>query len=108
MLDEDRLDLVFGALSNRTRRSMLARLGRAPAKISDLVEPFDMSFPAASKHLRVLERAGLVRREIDGRVHLCSLDTAPLHGAEAWLMHYRAFWDETLEALALHVADDPA
>ena len=79
---EDRLDLVFTALANRTRRALLARLGRAPAKITDLAAPYEMSLPGVSKHLRVLERAGLVRRAIDGRVHLCSLDTAPLHETE--------------------------
>ena len=102
---EDRLDLVFTALGNRTRRALLARLGRAPAKITDLAAPYEMSLPAVSKHLRVLERAGLVRRAVDGRVHQCSLDTAPLREADRWLAHYRVFWDETLEALARHVED---
>ncbi len=100
---QDRLDLVFTALANRTRRDLLARLGRAPAKITDLAVPYEMSLPAVSKHLRVLERAGLVRRAVDGRVHRCSLDTAPLQEAERWLAHYRVFWDGTLEALARHV-----
>ena len=102
---EDRLDLVFTALANRTRRALLARLGRAPAKITDLAAPYEMSFPAVSKHIRVLERAGLVNRAVDGRVHRCSLDTAPLQEAERWLAFYRVLWDEKLEALARHLED---
>jgi DNA-binding transcriptional ArsR family regulator len=62
-----------------------------------------MSFPAVSKHLRVLERAGLVAREVDGRIHRCSLESAPLEEAERWLVRNRAFWDETLDALGRHV-----
>ena len=99
---DERLDRVFGALSNRTRRSILARLGEAPATITDLADPFEMSFPAVSKHLRVLERAGLVRRAVDGRVHRCSLEIEPLAEAERWLAHYRTFWEETLDALTQH------
>ena len=102
---EDQLDLVFTALANRTRRALLADLGRTPAKITDLATPYEMSLPAVSKHVRILERAGLVQREIDGRVHRCSLDTAPLREAENWLVYYRVFWDETLEALARYVEE---
>ena len=100
---QDQLDLVFAALANQTRRALLARLGEAPAKITDLATPYDMSLPGVSKHLRVLEKAGLVQRDVEGRVHRCSLDTAPLRKAERWLAHYRTFWNETLEALAKHV-----
>ncbi len=103
---EERLDLVFGALSHQTRRALLARLGKEPTNITDLAAPFDMSLPAVSKHVRVLERAGLVRRNIDGRVHRCSLDVAPLKDAERWLARYRVFWEETLEGLARFVAKD--
>ncbi len=106
--DEQQLDLVFTALANQTRRDLLSRLGRAPAKITDLAKPYDMSLPAVSKHLRVLERAGLVVREVDGRVHQCSLDTAPLKEAERWLAYYREYWDQTLDSLARHVAKDYA
>src|SRR5688500_9326185 len=100
---DDRLDLVFRALADRTRRRLLARLARVPAKITDLAAPFDMSLPAVSKHLRVLERARLVRRTIDGRVHLCAIDPRPLARAERWLAERRSFWESTLEALARHV-----
>ncbi len=103
---DDRLDRVFAALSNRTRRALLAQLEIAPAKITDLAGSSQMSFPGVSKHLRVLENAGLVRRVIDGRVHRCSLDAAALREAESWLEHYRVFWEESLDALAKHVGDD--
>ena len=102
---EDRLDRVFHALSDRTRRRILARLSREPAKITDLAAPFDMSLPGVSRHIRVLEDAHLVRRAVDGRVHRCSLHAAPLRTAEAWLEHYRPFWEGTLDALADFVED---
>ena len=97
---DDRLDLVFQALADRTRRALLARLAREPLKVTDLAAPFDMSLPAVSRHIRVLERARLVHRAIDGRIHRCSLRTEPLREAEAWLEHYRPFWEDTLDALA--------
>jgi len=97
---DDRLDRIFHALSDRTRRRILARLSREPAKITELAAPFDMSLPAVSRHVRVLEDAHLVHRSIDGRVHRCSLQAAPLRTAEAWLEHYRPFWEGTLDALA--------
>ncbi len=104
--EEDRLDAVFHALADRTRRSMLARLSEGPAKVTVLAEPFDMTLPAASKHLRVLERAGLVDRAIDGRVHRCSLNAEPLEDIERWIEHYRSFWEGTLDALARHVQNE--
>jgi DNA-binding transcriptional ArsR family regulator len=100
---DDRLDLVFHALSDRTRRALLARLSRTPAKITDLAAPFAMSLPAVSRHIRVLEEARLVRRTIDGRVHQCSLDAGALKRVDAWLDHYRRFWEGTLESLAAYV-----
>ena len=102
-IDDDDLDRVFAALANRTRRAMLARLGSGPSTVTDLAVPFDMSLPGASKHLRVLERAGLVHRHIDGRVHRCSLDPAPLEDAEQWLIRNRAFWNEQLDSLVRHL-----
>jgi DNA-binding transcriptional ArsR family regulator len=103
---DDRLDLVFQALADRTRRALLARLAHEPSKITDLAEPFEMSLPAVSRHIRVLERARLVRRTVDGRVHRCSLTAQPLRSVEAWLGHYRPFWDSTLDALARYVERD--
>jgi DNA-binding transcriptional ArsR family regulator len=100
---EDRLDHVFGALSDRTRRAILRRLAGGPAMVSELAQPFDMSLPAVSKHLRVLEKAGLVHRRIDGRVHRCTLRAAPLGDAASWMKFYEEFWDGTLDALAGHL-----
>lgn len=105
---DERLDRLFRALGDRTRRSMLRRLARGPAVVGELAEPFDMTLPAASKHLRVLERAGLVRRRIDGRVHHCSLDPRRLAEVRRWLDHYQRFWDETLDSLTRHVGNDAA
>ena len=98
-----RLDLVFRALGDRTRRALLARLAEQPAMITELARPFAMSLPAVSRHIRVLERARLVRRTVDGRVHRCTLDLAPLESADAWLRRYRRFWHEKLDALARYV-----
>jgi DNA-binding transcriptional ArsR family regulator len=96
---EERLDRVFRALSDRTRRAIVTRLKREPAMITELAEPFAMSLPAVSKHLRVLENAGLVKRTIDGRVHRFDLDPKALRDADRWLETYRAFWEGTLDAL---------
>jgi DNA-binding transcriptional ArsR family regulator len=103
---DDQLDLVFRALGDRTRRALLARLAEKPAMVTELAEPFAMSLPAVSRHIRVLERARLVVRKVDGRVHHCSLDLAPLKTAEAWVAHYRQFWERQLESLARYVEGD--
>jgi DNA-binding transcriptional ArsR family regulator len=104
--DPQALDLLFRALGDRTRRALLARLSERPAMVTELAEPFAMSLPAVSRHIRVLERAGLVKRAVDGRVHHCSLDATPLRSVEAWLSHYRKFWESTLESLARHMEDE--
>lgn len=101
----DTLDAIFSALANPTRRALLRRLRSGPARITDLAEPFDMSFAAVSKHIRVLERAGLVTRRIEGRVHHCAIDAAPLAEAERWLAAQRTFWEGTLDSLATHLED---
>src|SRR5215472_7315656 len=100
---EDRLDAVFQALGDQTRRALLARLARTPAMITELAEPFAISLPAVSRHIRVLESAGLVLRTVDGRVHHCSLNAAPLKTVEGWLSHYRPFWEGNLAALAQYL-----
>ncbi len=97
------IDAVFAAVADPTRRAILATLASGERTISELAEPFDMSFYAVSKHVRVLERAGLLRREIHGREHRCRLEAQPLAAAAKWLDHYREFWDERLEALERHV-----
>ena len=98
--DDDHLDRVFRALADRTRRAIMARLAEGPAKVTELAEPFAMSLPAVSKHLKKLERAGLIARAIDGRVHRCSLSAEPLRDVEAWLAHYRVYWQDALSLLA--------
>lgn len=94
------LDAVFSALGDPTRRAILARLARGETSVSELAAPHDMSLPAVSKHLRVLESAGLVSKEKDGRVIQCSLDAGPLKSAADWIEQYRRFWDEQFDALA--------
>jgi len=93
------LDATFGALADPTRRAILARLARGEAMVTELAEPFRVSLPAISKHLRVLESAGLLEREIDGRVHRCRLAVEPMKNAAAWIEQYRVFWESQLGAL---------
>jgi DNA-binding transcriptional ArsR family regulator len=97
---DDRLDLVFQALGNRTRRALLERLTKGAARVTDLAAPFEMSLPAISRHLNVLEAAGLIKRSIHGRVHSCALDVGPMATAEEWLAAYREFWTGQLDRLA--------
>jgi DNA-binding transcriptional ArsR family regulator len=100
---DDRLDAVFSALADPTRRRMLVRLARGEASITELAEPFDMTLPAVSKHLRVLESAGLVSRQRDGWYHRCHLEARPLGEAASFLDRWRPFWEQTLDQLARHV-----
>ena len=106
-LTNDTLDRIFHSLSDRTRREVLRRLSIGPASVNELAAPFRMSRIAVSKHLRVLESARLISRQVDGRVHRCSLESAPLAKADRWLSHYRAFWASTLDALADYVEGQP-
>jgi DNA-binding transcriptional ArsR family regulator len=101
------LDLTFGALADPTRRAILARLAEGNATVGELADPFDVSRPAISKHLRVLERAGLVRRTRDGRVSRCGLDATPMRDAAAWVERYRGFWEGQLDALANYLERTP-
>jgi DNA-binding transcriptional ArsR family regulator len=98
------LDRVFSALSDPTRRRILTRLGNGAVTVSDLAAPFRMSLPAVSKHLKVLERAGLIAREVDGRVHRCRLTTAGLRGAAAWIDQHRRFWNQQFDSLERYVS----
>ena len=97
--DTDELDGLFHALSNRARRQMLARLSRGDLTVGELAEPLTMTLAAASKHIKVLERANLVRQSVDGRRHLCRLDPASLVPASAWLSFYQRHWEGRLDAL---------
>jgi DNA-binding transcriptional ArsR family regulator len=103
--DEDRLDAILHALSDRTRRTLLRRLAAGPAMVGELARPIDMTRVAVSKHLRVLEKARLISRTIDGRIHRCALTPGPLQEVERWLADYRAFWIERLDALARYTEE---
>src|SRR5579872_5285772 len=98
-IPQARLDLLFRALGDRTRRSLLARLATRDATVTELAEPFAMSLPAVSRHIRVLEEAGLVTRRVEGRVHHCSLNAHALETAEQWLRDRRLFWEGQLRSL---------
>ena len=98
-----RLDRTFAALADSTRRAILGRLAMGEATVGELAEPFRVSRPAISKHLRVLERAGLVRRTRDGRISRCVLNARPMRDAADWVDRYRAFWIGQLDALARYV-----
>jgi DNA-binding transcriptional ArsR family regulator len=100
------LDLIFGALADSTRRAILARLARGDATVGQLAAPFDVSRPAISKHLRVLERAGLVRRTPDGRMSRCELEAGPMRDAADWVERYRKFWETQLDALERYVEEE--
>ncbi len=93
------LDAAFAALADPTRRAILARLADGKAQVTELAEPFDMSLPAVSKHLKVLERAQLITRHVDGRVHRFHVNPEPLQQAKSWIEHYQHFWTEQLAAL---------
>ncbi len=95
----DRLSVVFAALADPTRRAILARLARGEATVLDLAAPFDMSLPAVSKHLKVLQRAGLVEQGRQAQWRPCRLQAEPLREASAWVQQYRRFWDESFDRL---------
>jgi DNA-binding transcriptional ArsR family regulator len=91
------LDTVFHALGDATRRQMLHELAVGERTVGELAQPFAMSLAAASKHIKALENAGLIRREVRGRTHVCRLEAAPLAEAEQWLRHYERFWTGRLD-----------
>lgn len=93
------LDAVFHALGDATRRHMLRDLAQAERTVGELAAPFDMSLAAASKHVKALENAGLIQREVRGRTHLCRLNPGPLASASQWLRYYEAFWTVRLDVL---------
>jgi DNA-binding transcriptional ArsR family regulator len=98
-LSPERLDSVFHALGDATRRTMLRELSSGERTVSELAQPFDMSLAAASKHIKALEAAGLIQREIRGRTHVCRLEPGPLASAHEWLRYYENFWNERLDVL---------
>jgi DNA-binding transcriptional ArsR family regulator len=99
------LNATFAALADPTRRAILTRLSQGESSVSALAEPFQVSLPAISKQLRVLERAGLLVQEKDGRVRRCRLEAGPMKQAVDWISQYRRFWDQQLEPLASYLED---
>lgn len=93
------LDHLFHALADPTRRAMLADLRQRERSVGELAAPYRISLAAASKHIKTLERAGLLKRTVEGRTHRCALDAAPLAEADAWLRRYAAFWSDRLDSL---------
>jgi len=98
-MSPDRLTATFSALADPTRRAILARLASGEASVTELAEPFAMSLPAVSKHLKVLERAGLIARGREAQWRPCRLEAGPLRGAADWLESYRRFWEEGFDRL---------
>ena len=107
-LQTSRLDTVFHALGDSTRRRMLRDLAEGERTVSQLAEPFAISLAAASKHIKVLEQAGLLRREIRGRTHVCRLDPGPLASAHQWLAVYERFWTGRLDVLERLLREEDA
>ena len=98
-MTSEQLDATFSALADPTRRAILARLASGEASVQELAQPFDMSLPAISKHLKVLERAGLIARGRDAQWRPCRLQAAPLKEASDWIEQYRRFWEESFDRL---------
>jgi DNA-binding transcriptional ArsR family regulator len=98
-IDEDRLSETFAALANSTRRAILARLSEGAATVNELAEPFDVALPAVSKHIKVLERAGLVRRAQRAQYRPCALDAAPIAEVSTWAEQYRRVWEARLDRM---------
>jgi DNA-binding transcriptional ArsR family regulator len=104
-MSADRLSATFAALADPTRRAILARLATGETSVMELAEPFDMSLPAVSKHLKVLERAGLIERGREAQWRPCRLQANPLKGVADWVEHYRRFWEESLDKLESYLKE---
>ena len=98
-MQPDRLSVTFGALADPTRRAILARLAKGPATVTELARPFEMTLPAVSKHLKVLERAGLIERGREAQWRPCQLRARPLEEAADWVERYRTLWEERFDRL---------
>jgi DNA-binding transcriptional ArsR family regulator len=105
MVQYDPLSSTFAALADPTRRAILSRLASGEASVTELAEPFSMSMPAISKHLKVLERAGLITRSREAQSRPCQLKAAPLKDAAFWIDHYRTFWEQSLDRLDAYLRE---
>jgi DNA-binding transcriptional ArsR family regulator len=104
-MSTDHLSTIFSALADPTRRAILARLTTGEASVTELAEPFEMSMPAISKHLKVLERAGLIARGREAQWRPCRLEAEPLKEAADWLEHYRRFWEQSFDRLGEYLRE---
>ena len=104
-MSPDQLSETFAALADPTRRAILARLASGEASVTELAEPFEMSMPAVSKHLKVLERAGLIGRGREAQWRPCRLEAAPLKEVAGWVDHYRRFWEQSFDRLEVYLRE---
>jgi DNA-binding transcriptional ArsR family regulator len=104
-LTNDQLTTTFAALADPTRRAILARLASGETSVTELAEPFEMSLPAISKHLKVLERAGLIARGREAQWRPCRLEAGPLKDAAKWIEHYRRFWEQSFDRLEVYLRE---
>lgn len=104
-LTSDQLSSTFAALADPTRRAILARLASGETSVTELAEPFEMSLPAISKHLKVLERAGLIARGREAQWRPCRLEAGPLKDAAKWIEHYRRFWEQSFDRLEQYLRE---
>ena len=100
---DERLDSTFGALADPTRRAILARLAEGEAQVTELAQPFGISLPAVSRHLKVLEKARLIKRHKHGRIHRFTVNPEPMASAMSWIENYQRFWEQQLDALGQYL-----
>jgi DNA-binding transcriptional ArsR family regulator len=105
MTSSDSLSATLSALADPTRRAILARLSKGEATVNELAEPFDISLPAISRHIKVLESAGLISRGREAQWRPCRLETKPLEGVDDWLARYRRFWEESFDKMDVVLAE---
>jgi DNA-binding transcriptional ArsR family regulator len=101
----EQLDLLFGALADTTRRAIIARLAKGEASVSELAHPFQMSLPAVTRHIQVLEKAGLLNKSVDQKFRRCQMNPSRLKDLSEWVEHYRKYWEESLDSLETYLAD---
>jgi DNA-binding transcriptional ArsR family regulator len=104
-MTQDQLTTTFAALADPTRRAILARLASGESSVTEIAEPFEMSLPAISKHLKVLERAGLIARGREAQYRPCRLEAGPLKDAAKWIEHYRRFWEQSFDRLEVYLRE---
>lgn len=104
--NEEQLDLIFHALADQTRRRILRMVAEKECTVSEMAEPFNVSLNAISKHIKVLEKAGLIDRTVDGRIHRCKMDARPLDQATALIAHYQKFWEDRFDQIEKYLKQE--